>query len=746
MQFRIIIIFLLTLHLSSIYPPKTFAQQFGKLRGIVTDSTNGEALAFCNVYVQELKTGASTNERGLFVINSLPANQKYTIVISYVGYETKTDLIQILPDKVNDIDIKLKPLSIELQAIEKIGEKTVEKNSTDIGLERISIRQIENLPKSVETDVMRSLQYLPGVSSTGDVSAKYYVRGGSGDQNLVLLNGATIYNPFHSLGIFSVIDPDMINSVEFYKGSFTSEFGGRLSSVLNVVSRDGNKNRFGGSASLSFLTAKAVFEGPIPNGSFIITGRKSVSDEVLKKFLNDQVVPIDFYDYSFKLNYSSPDIWHNAKFVVFGFFSGDKLKYDDQTRESFNWNSKLIGFEWLQIYDVPVYSRIAVSISQFDGEVIPNLTSIKPSKNLIDDFNVSVDFNLVADSKDEIALGLNLKVLDTQLLSQNTVGAITDLSRYSGNFSFYGKYKLLRFENFGLDAGSRVNIAGLTRAGSFVIEPRVSLNYRFLPFVSFKAAWGIYLQEVATVSDEDEVISFFEPWIIIPGYLDPSKGIQYSAGIDLDLSRSINFSVEGYYKLTKNLPIINTQKYYDFENDLVSGTGESYGWEFMLKYTDNPFAFTGSYALSWAYKKVDDYLYYPKYDSRNAVNLSLEYSLGSGWITSAVWSYSSGLPFTQLMGYYDKIYLTNIFDPWYESGNLNPYLILGDQNLGRLPSYHRLDFSISKLTEIYGLKTEVDLSIINVYNRENIFYFDRDTGEQVNMLPRLFTATIKVEI
>jgi hypothetical protein len=724
----------------------SYSQQFGKLRGLVTDSTNGEALAFCNVYVQELKTGASTNERGLFIINSLPVNKKYTVIVSYVGYDTKILSVSIIQDKVNDIDIKLNPMSIELQAVEKIGEKIIEKNTTDIGLERISIRQVENLPKGVETDIMRSLQYLPGVKSTGDVSAKYYVRGGTSDQNLVLLNGVNIYNPFHSLGIFSVIDPDMINSVEFYKGSFTSEFGGRLSSVLNVVSKDGNKNRFGGKVSLSFLTAKAVLEGPIPNGSFIFTGRKSVSDKILRKFLNDQIVPIDFYDFSFKLNYSSPDLWHDAKFILFGFFSGDKLEYDDPTRENYNWKSNLIGFEWLQIYDIPVYSRIAVSLSQFDGEVVPNLTTIKPMKNLINDFNISVDFNLVSDSKDELGLGLNLKVLDTQLKSENLEGAITDLSRFSGNFSLYGKYKLLRYENFGLDAGARINISGLTKGGSLVPEPRISLNYRFLPFISFKAAWGIYLQEVATVSDEDEVISVFEPWIIIPGYLNPSKGIQYSAGVDMDISESINLSVEGYFKITKNLPIINPKKYYDFENDLIGGSGEAYGWELLLKYAKSPFAFTGSYALSWAYKEVDNYIYYPKYDSRHAANFALEYLLGGGWITSVVWSYSSGLPFTQLMGYYDKIYLTNIFDPWYQSGNTNPYLILGDQNLGRLPSYHRLDLSISKITEFFGLKTEIDFSIINAYDRKNIFYFERDTGKQVNMLPLLFTATVKVEI
>lgn len=724
----------------------SYSQDIGRLRGLVTDSTSGEALAFCNIYIEELKTGASTNERGYFLLNSLPLNREITLIVSFVGYHTKNITILCNSSQLQDVNIPLNPSSVELQAIEKIGEKIVENNSTDLGLERISVRQIENLPKGVETDVMRSLQYLPGVSNTGDISAKYYVRGGSGDQNLVLLNGITIYNPFHSLGIFSIIDPDMINSLEFYKGNFTSEYGGRVSSVLNVVSKEGNKNRFGAKASASFLTAKGVLEGPIPNGSFLLTGRKSISNKILNKFLNDQTVPIDFYDFSFKLNYSSPSIWHNAKFLLFGFFSGDKLDYKDPTREIIEWKSNIVGFEWLQVYDVPVYSRIAVSLSRFDGKINPNLTTIKPKENLVDDLNISVDFNLVSESKDELSLGLNLKVLDTSLKSENQQGAITDLNRFSGNFSIYGKYKFLRFENFGLDIGTRLNIAGLTRGGSFLPEPRISFTYRFLPFVSFKAGYGIYLQEVTTISDEDEVISVFEPWIIIPEYIEPTKSIQYSAGFELDIFDNLALTAETYYKTISNLPIINKNKYYDFENDLVSGTGESYGYEFSLKYNDNPLSVTLSYALSWAYKEIEGYVYYPKYDSRHIFNSNLEYNLGAGWIVAGIWSYSSGLPFTQLMGYYDKLYLTNVFDPWYLSGNSNPYLMLGDQNLGRLPAYHRLDLSISKFTEVFGVHSEIDVSAINVYNRKNIFYFERDSGKKVNMLPFLLTATLKLEI
>jgi len=722
------------------------AQEYGRIRGFVTDSTNGEALAFGNVFIKGADLGASTNERGLFIINQIPLKQPYEVTFSYVGYKTKTISIKLENSELVQVNAALSPLSIELQAIEKIGEKVIDKNSTDIGLERISIKQLEYMPKGVETDVMRSLQTVAGVRSTGDVSARYYVRGGTSDQNLVLLNGITIYNPFHSLGLFSVIDPDMINSVEFFKGGFTSEYGGRISSVLNIVSKDGNKKSFGAKGSASFLTTKTLIEGPIPNGSFVISGRKSYSNDILKKFLNDQVVPIDFYDVSFKLNYSSPDLWENGKFVLFGFLSNDNLDYEDPLKENFKWSSSLFGFEWLQVYDVPLYSRIALSYSKFDGEVIPNFSSLKPKKNEVNDLNFSIDFNLVNENKNELGLGLIFKGLTAKLFSINEQGAETNIDQFSGNFSVYAKYKFLQYENLGIDIGSRMNLTGLSKSGEFTPEPRISATYRLFPFLRLKAAWGLYIQEVATVSDEDEIISIFEPWIIIPDYLDITKATNYTGGFELDLSDYSTFGVEGYYKIIKNLPIINREKSLSHEPDLVSGKGESYGWEFNFNMVSGSVNFKSSYTLSWAYREIDDYIYYPKYDSRHAVNLSFDYNFGWGVTASVAWNYSSGLPFTELIGYYDKYYLQDPFNPNLERGNFNPFLILGGKNLGRLPSYHRLDLSVSKQLIIYGINLTMDISAINVYNRENIFYYERDTGERVNMLPFLLTATAKVEI
>ncbi|GIK21170.1 MAG: TonB-dependent receptor [Ignavibacteriota bacterium] len=722
------------------------AQAPGRLRGVVTDSTNGEVLAFCNIVIEDLKIGAATDKRGMFVLNKLPANTEMTVMVSYIGYKTKKISFLLKPDELLDLKIQMTPLNIELNAVEKIGERYVDKNVTDLGLEIISMRQLEVIPKGVETDVMRSLQYLSGVSSTGDISARYYVRGGSSDQNLVLLNGITLYAPFHSLGLFSSIEPDMINSIEFFKGGFTSEYSGRLSSILNVITKDGNKNAFNASASASFLTGKGMIQGPIPNGSFMLSGRFSYSDKILKSFLDQKTVPVNFYDIAAKINYSSPDIFNNAKFSLFAFITDDKIKYSDPLRESYLWKNNLLGFEWLQVYDAPVFSRLGISLSKFEGKIIPNGSNLKPLVNNLQDISISFDLNAVFDSKDQIDIGLLIKLMDSELRLENKSGIESDISRFTGNISAYAKYKLLRFENFGLDIGSRINVSGLNTNSSGKLEPRVSLTYNPIGDLIIKGSAGIYLQEMTTISDEDEIISVFDPWIIIPDYLNPATGYSLSGGIQYNLSSNSNIQIEAYHRNSNNTPVLNDEKYFNFDPDLVEGSQESYGWEFTYDLTETSFSLSASYSLSWAYKKIDSYIYYPKYDSRHSGNLMFSCNPGAGWNLTSIWSVYSGLPFTEIISYYDKYNLVNPFEITPGASDYVPYLILADKNLGRLPSYHRLDIGLSKKIAIASTIITLSIDAINVYNRKNIFYYERDTGRRVNMLPFLLTGTVKIEI
>ncbi len=724
-----------------------YAQDYGTLRGLVTDSTSSEVLAYGNVFVKELGKGASTDARGYFLIPQIPAEQSFTLIVSYVGYRTKQSIIKLAKNKVTHYDIKLSPAGVELQTIEKIGERVIERNETDISLQRIAIRDLEAMPKGVETDVFRSLQYMPGVQSTGDVSARFYVRGGAANQNLVLIDGITIYNPFHALGLFSVIDPDMINNVEFYKGGFSADLGGRLSSVMKIMTKDGNKNRLSAKGSASLLSGKFLLEGPVPRGSFIFTGRKSYSNQIIKKFLNEQSVPVDFHDFSFKTNFASPDFIEGAKFTFNGFFSGDNINNEDPRIEDFKWSNNIFGFKWFQIGDSPLFYELGVSLSNFKGSVIPKLSNVRNTDNKIEDITLQMDFTYMFDSKDEIGIGFHVKQINTDLFLENDKGIPTNLGSSGANITFYAKYKFLQLDWIGVDVGTRLNLTTISKnKNSVLAEPRLSFNFSIIPEISIKGAVGLYQQELTTLSDENSVINLFEPWIIAPDYIGPSKSKHYILGIETNPFNGFMLSVEGYYKTTENIPYINENKILQSDKDFVPGSGEAYGIESMIRISPDPFVFTASYTFAHAYKEINDLRYFPRYDIRHTVNLSLEVNLGAGWSASTAWNYNSGLPFTQLMGYYDKYYLQDIFSPWDEFDPRIPFGIIGIQNLARLPAYHRLDFTVSKKISFEFMNVLIDLSAINVYDRKNIFYFKRDTGERVNMLPFLPTATVKVEL
>ncbi|MFC2082248.1 carboxypeptidase-like regulatory domain-containing protein [Bacteroidota bacterium] len=723
------------------------AQDLGTVRGIVSDATNGEALPFGNVFLEELNIGASTDPRGFFMIASILADRDYTLVVSYVGYETQKIPVTIEPGQITHLKIELQPESVELQTVEKIGQRSAAENVTDVGLTRIAVRDLESLPKGIETDLFRSLQYIPGVSKIGDISANYFVRGGGTNQNLILINNAPIYYPFHAFGIFSAIDPEIINSMEFFKGGFTCEYQSRLSSVLNLITKDGNKFKYGAKASLSMLTAKALVEGPIQNGSFILSGRASHSNQILKKFMKRDT-PIDFYDFSAKVSFLSDEFMEGAKWTFHIFQSGDELSNEDPTQPDFSWKNRIMGINIFQITDNPLYYQVSFHWSRFYGEVFPNLSTVTHKINELDDLTFQADFNYVFVNKDELATGFKIMEVHNKLLFENTRGQSKNLGEKGSNWSLYIKYKLLRFEDFAADFGSRFNLTQLARgsSGRYYYEPRVSLSYRITPKIAVKGALGLYHQELTTLSDENDIITFFEPWLITPRYLKPATAVHYVFGLDGELSDELSFEIEGYYKDISSLPTLNERKFFSTDPDLVEASAEAYGWEFMTRYNNDPVSIVCSYALSWAYKEVDGWLYYPKYDSRHTGNLTFEFNLGDGWRASLIWNYSSGVPFTQLRGYYEKMNLDGRHNELILFSGYNPYAFLADKNMGRMPDYHKLDLSLSKRFELGSAKFKIDVSVLNVYDRKNIFYFERDTGKRVNMLPLLPSVTIEMEI
>jgi len=719
------------------------------VRGFLTDSLSGEALPYGNIQIKELNEGTATDNNGYYLMHGLPAPAEYTISVSYVGYQSKEKKIKILVNESHLLNIQLVPTRIEIPVIEKVDQRIGGDNKSNIGVHSLTIEELKTLPQGVETDILRSIQESPGVTSTSDISARYNVRGGSSNQNQVILNDATVYNPFHALGMFSIVDPEMINSIDFYKGGFPTEFSGRVSSVTELITKRGNKNRYSATASVSLLTAKASFEGPVPNGSFILTSRKSISNKVLKSFYNNNNVPVDFYDFSFNVNYANNKLWKDARFVFHGFWSGDNIVYDDPLRADYTWRNSIYGLSYFQVSDSPLFYRLSLTVSNFDGEVNPKLSKVKPKQNEVRDITYKADFTYVYSSKDIIDVGIKVNRIKTFLYLQNSYGELATLGPKGAtvNGSIYLKYQFLRFKDLGIDVGTRYNLISLGSGGynGNPFEPRFRLKYHVSSAINMQVSAGVFLQELTTLNDEDEVISLFEPWIIMPEYISATRSIHYNAGLNFLFTPNWKSSIEGYYKITTNVPFLNKEKIFPSDPDLIVGENEAYGVEFINKLIITNISLTGSYALAWTYNQIGNIRYRPKYDIRHSINLLLYISLGDGWSFSSLWSYRSNTPFKKLIGYYDKFYFNDNPGEFSLLNMYSKFMLLDNNYTGRTPNYHRLDISLVKKFELPFMKLYLGGSILNVYDRENLFYFDISTGERVNMLPFLPSLTIKAE-
>ncbi len=716
----------------------------GSIRGLITDSTSGEAVIYANVIVKGTILGGSSNNKGYYFIPSVPEG-RHTLIVSHLNYRTKEILITVYPDKINEVDVQLFPKEVELEDISVVGEKIVRPNETDLGLEKISLREIDMMPTGFEADIFRVLQATSGVSSTGDVTSQYYVRGGGGDQNLVLLNGTTIYNPFHALGVFSVIDPEMISGMEFYKGGFSPDYGGRLSSILNIITKDGNKKSYHGTANIGIISGKVSVEGPIPDGSFIVTGRKSYYTKILKKYLKKEA-PFDFYDASVKVNYSNPDFDKGGKYVFYAFISGDQVLNENPFLEDFNVKNNVFGLNWHKVWGSPLFSVFNISYSGYNAELFPNLSKSRPKDNSISDFTADFNFTYMYDNKDELSFGLQNKHLSTHLKMENLRDTKIDYAQGGWDINAYGNYKFYRFDKFGLELGMRTKFIALSEKRPFIFEPRIGINYRPNALYSFKFSFGRYSQEIAALNSDYELIAIFQPWIITPERNKSPESTQLSVGISAYFTEYLTVEAETYYKKITNLYDINERKYYSKFSDFINVDGESYGIELLSKYQDADLFVKLAYSLSWAYKIVNEQKYVPRYDVRHIANILCGINLGSRWTASITWSIKSGMPFTPIIGFYDRLPLNDVFAYNYLFETFEAVVDWGDRNTRRLPFYHRLDLSLSKKFRIGFADFSAGLSIINVYNRKNIYYFNKDTGERIYMLPFLPSLYLQVEI
>ncbi|MCX6134777.1 MAG: TonB-dependent receptor [Ignavibacteriales bacterium] len=714
------------------------------IRGIVSDSSTGERIPFANILLLNTSKGASSNLQGFYLITSVPPGQ-YQISASSVGYESRVKEITVRSGASMTVNFELPSKPVEMSGMDVTGKGKKELTEIHTSVHILEQRDIRSVPMAAQDDVFRSIGILPGIVSTSDVTSQFYVRGGAGDQNLILLDGMKIFNPYHAFGIFSIFDSDLIKTTEVYTGAFPAEYGGRLSSVVSMTTRDGDSKKISGRGNINFLSTKLELNGPSMGGTnWLVSGRKSLFSQTLGKFLNKDI-PLSFYDALLK--FTMVDGEGQGKYSVEWFTSGDVMRSSNPNEPDYSWKTSAFGLVASSLIQDRLYVNVVGYGNSFtgsrDAKSSPDISSSTAS---VREAGVRVNGTLYTDNHDLFLFGFefNFPMLEDWLVNNAGVHLhyYSDLAEASVWTQYQFTAGLLKADlGVNLDLGSLMS----RDAGFEVVQPRLNLSYPLWQTWVGKVSYGRFTQSLITLNNEDDIISIFDTWVQLAGQLKPELADHYVVGLEGNPLRNFSASFQGYYKDYRSLVLYNRDKIDSQDPDYINGTGAAYGFETLLRYGTNAIDLYGAYSLAWTSVTTRGFTYNPRYDRRHTLNLLVTYRPIEGLEVGARWQFGSGLPYTQTIGYYDRLALTNIFrGPWV-SETPGPYIRLGDKNAARLPTYHRLDVNATYRFTARPFSGSIGVSIINAYNHKNLFYFDRKTGQQVDMLPVFPTATLSLE-
>ena len=742
-----------------------FAQN--DVKGFVYEKSTEEPMMFCNVYLKGTTMGASTDINGFFNITKIPDGD-YILMVTNLGYDTISESISLRNNQVLNKKIYLQESSVMLEAVSITADKIEARTETKTSVVNVTPKVITRIPTmGGQADLAQYLQVLPGVIFTGDQGGQLYIRGGSPIQNKVLLDGMVIYNPFHSIGLFSVFDTDIIRNAEIYTGGFGAEYGARISSVMDITTRDGNKKRLAGKIGATTFGAKLTLEGPIKkaknpedaSASFILSAKNSyleyTSQNIYKGLLDGQVLPYNYQDLYGKVSINAAN---GSKVNFFGFNFNDEVN-NYKSISNFGWNSYGAGSNFVIIPGKsPVLIEGNIAFSDYKAALEENNNPSRTSS--INGFNAGFAFTYFL-GKNSLKYGIEMLGFKTVFDYTKSNGVRISQVENTTELGAYIKYKA-QFDNLILEPSFRVQAyASLSEVSP---EPRLALKYNINDWFRIKAAGGYYTQNLIAANSDRDVVNLFYGFLSgqadLPKYFDDEqvtsklqKAIHYILGTEFDVALNTTLNVEVYYKDFRQLTSMNRNQIFSSEDappgtpeiekkDFMVERGDAYGLDISLKYDSHKWYLWGAYSLGYVtkdYQNADGEIvtYRTHYDRRHNVNLLATYTAGAKnqWEMSARWNFGTGFPFTMVSGFYEELPYNNIdFDPYTESGNLG--ILYDELNTGQLPTYHRLDIDIKRkfyFTE--DVLLEANFGITNVYNRQNIFYIDIVTAEKIYQLP-----------
>ncbi len=709
----------------------TYAQNY-TVSGFVNDANNGESLIGVTVSCPAAKKGTATNGYGYYVL-TLPAGT-YEIVFNYIGYITSKQTLVL--DNNKSLNVKLTENTNQLNEVvvkgaDSKGRQQVQ--STEMGKLNVPIELIRKVPTLFgESDLIKVLQLMPGVKRGVEGTTGMYVRGGGNDENLILLDEAPVYNTGHLLGFFSVFNSNSIKDVSLYKGSFPAQYGGRLSSILDIKMREGNDKKFGAQGSIGIIASNLTVEGPIIKDkcSFIVSGRRTYLDKVINAVSKDLTFPYYFYDLNAKVNYKLND---RDRLFLSSYFGRDVLKASTEDDDSLNAgiNSFVGNFtitaRWNHAYkNNKLFHNISLIQSNFKyditGKVLNNSVLVT---SRIQDIGVKADYEYKPTSRQDIKFG---GLIVNHLFRPNVVSTTGDISEflesregariYNQEISIYGSNDYDVNLKFKINYGARISSTFVTDQVYAGFEPRFAGKYAINENSSVKAGYARMKQYLHLVSSS--AISLpTDLWYPVTKKIKPGSSDQVSAGYYHYLEKpKINITAEVYYKWLNNLIeyreganlILND----NYEDQLVRGKGTAYGFEVLVQKDEGKLSGWISYTLAWSNRTFPDLnngkTYYSKFDRRHDVAIVTNYTITKRWSVSATWVFSTGAPFTARVAQY------LMPNPTYTAIDILP--VYTSKNAIRLHASHRLDVDFTYKNRINSrFKGEWHLGAYNVYNR-----------------------------
>ncbi len=748
-----------------------FAQNI-TISGYVEDAKTGERLIGANIFEIDLKVGSSTNNYGFFSL-VLPASKKeINLTISYIGYTTKSLLVRSKNDSL--LQVLLEPTAYRTdEVIVEANAAEQQLKSTQMSNINIPIKEIELVPALLgEVDILKVLQLLPGIQSGNEGSSGFYVRGGSPDQNLILLDGTPVYNASHLFGFFSVFNPDAIKNVNLIKGGFPARFGGRLSSILEINMKEGNNKEFQGSASIGIISSKVTLEGPIltDKTSYIISGRRTYIDAIMRPFMDSENNGgYFFYDLNAKINhiFSLNDrLYLSAYFGDDDFYakSGNAFgNYESNDEFDLAWGNFTSVIRWNHIFSNNLFSNISANYSRFrfltqatnsEKENGKTTQSNKIEYNSgINDLSLGIDFDYTPSSSHYIRFGSSFvnhtfnpgifEFKSSQIIDTTISSTTTKLSSYE--LRSYIENDIDIFSNLKSNIGLHASAFFTDNKSYYSLEPRVSLRYLYNNF-SIKASYSYMNQYIHLLSNSGIGLPT-DLWIPTTDIVKPEISQQVAFGIStLLFENEYEISFEWYYKKMKNLieyreGVATFSFTGDWQNRITFGKGDSYGAEFFIKKSKGKTTGWLGYTLSWTNRKFEELNQgkeFPfKYDRRHDISLVLSHKLSDGFDVSLTWVYGTGnaisLPREQYIA--SNSFINSSYYP-----NFKQIEYYKNRNDFRMSAYHRLDLACRFL---WGEDNSsiLTVGVYNVYSRKNPFFYfltnSYDSGEEKKVLKQL---------